>query len=109
MVRELGELMRDDVVALAAMRLAVEVPAGGDDRGPTYDAWAGSIATVISHAVARATWHDRPGHALALPRRRVHRHPTASFASSRLEDLLERLRDVDGPASRDRRAGRVST
>jgi AcrR family transcriptional regulator len=96
MVRELGELMRDDVVALAAMRLAVEVPEGGDDRGPTYDAWAGSIATVISHAVAQGDLRETIDPDM-LSRFLVAAFTgiqTASFATTRLEDLRVRLREM---------------
>ncbi len=97
MVRALGELMRDDVVALAAMRLAVEVPDGeDDDRGPTYDAWAGPTSTIISHAVAQGDLRDTIDPE-ALSRFLVAAFTgiqTASFASTRLDDLLVRLREM---------------
>ena len=96
MVRVLGELMREDVVVLAAMRLAVEVPPGDDDRGPTYDAWVGPTTQVIALAVEQGDLRstvDPP----VLSRFLVAAFTglqTASFASSRLADLPERLREM---------------
>jgi len=96
MVRALGELMRDDVVALAAMRLAVEVPDDDEDRGPTYDAWAGPTSAVISHAVAQGDLRDTidPDTLSRFLVAAFTGIQTASFASSRLEDLLDRLREM---------------
>ncbi len=96
MVRALGELMRDDVVALAAMRLAVEVPDDDEDRGPTYDAWAGSTSAVISHAVAQGDLRETidPDTLSRFLVAAFTGIQTASFASSRLEDLLDRLREM---------------
>ncbi|CAM5786745.1 ScbR family autoregulator-binding transcription factor [Cellulomonas persica] len=96
MVRALGELMRDDVVALAAMRLAVEVPDDDDVRGPTYDAWAGPTATVISHAKAQGDLRESIDPE-TLSRFLVAAFTgiqTASFASTRLDDLMVRLREM---------------
>lgn len=97
MVRVLGELMRKDVVVLAAMRLAVEVP-GDADRGPTYNAWAAPTTAVISHAIAQGDLRDTLDPEV-LSRFLVAAFTgiqTASFASSRLEDLPERLREMWG-------------
>ncbi|WP_198303461.1 ScbR family autoregulator-binding transcription factor [Cellulomonas sp. PSBB021] len=96
MVHALGDLMRDDVVALAAMRLAVEVPEGGDDRGPTYDAWAAPTSAVISHAIAQGDVRDTIDPEV-LSRFLVAAFTgvqTASFASTRLEDLMDRLHEM---------------
>jgi len=98
MVRALGELMRDDVVALAAMRLAVEVPEteGEDERGPTYDAWAAPTSAVISHAIAQGDVRDTIDPDM-LSRFLVAAFTgiqTASFASTRLEDLMDRLHEM---------------
>ncbi len=98
MVRVLGELMREDVVVLAAMRLAVEVPQEGDDRGPTYSAWAAPTATVISHAIAQGDLRESLDPEV-LSRFLVAAFTgvqTASFASSRLADLPTRLREMWG-------------
>lgn len=98
MVRALGDLMRDDIVALAAMRLAVEVPEGEgeDDRGPTYDAWAAPTASVISHAIAQGDVRESIDPDV-LSRFLVAAFTgiqTASFASTRLEDLMTRLHEM---------------
>lgn len=98
MVRVLGELMRQDVVVLAAMRLAVEVPQGEGDRGPTYDAWVGPTTAVIAQAVEQGDLRSSVdpevlGRFLVAAFTGLQ---TASFASSRLEDLPERLRDMWG-------------
>ncbi|WP_158609704.1 ScbR family autoregulator-binding transcription factor [Cellulomonas triticagri] len=97
MVRVLGELMRQDVVVLAAMRLAVEVPSG-DDRGPTYDAWGAPTREVIVQAVAQGDLRETVDPDV-LSRFLVAAFTglqTASFASSRLVDLPERLREMWG-------------
>ncbi|WP_165350339.1 ScbR family autoregulator-binding transcription factor [Xylanimonas protaetiae] len=97
MVRELGVLMRDDVVARASMRLAVEVPTGElEDVGGTYEAWIGPTEHVIGQAVAEGDL--RAGlDAAALARFLVAAFTgmqTVSVATSQLEDLMPRLREM---------------
>lgn len=96
MVRALGQLMQDDVVALAALRLAVEVPEGDGELGSTYEAWAGPTGVIISHAIAQGDLRDTLDPDV-LSRFLVAAFTgiqTASFASTRLEDLLPRLREM---------------
>jgi AcrR family transcriptional regulator len=97
MVRELGELMRHDVVARASMRLAVEVPTGElEDVGGTYEAWINPTEKVIGQAVAEGDLRADLD-AAALARFLVAAFTglqTVSVATSQLEDLMPRLREM---------------
>jgi len=97
MVRELGVQMREDVVVRAAMRLAVEVPASeGEDLGGTYDAWSTPTEVVIGHAIAQGGLRDTID-PVELSRFLVAAFTgiqTVSYASTNLEDLMTRLREM---------------
>jgi AcrR family transcriptional regulator len=97
MVRELGVQMREDVVVRAAMRLAVEIPASeGEDLGSTYDAWSTPTEAVIGHAIAQGDLRDSID-PVELSRFLVAAFTgiqTVSYASTNLEDLMTRLREM---------------
>ncbi|MCL1872040.1 MAG: TetR/AcrR family transcriptional regulator [Promicromonosporaceae bacterium] len=97
MVRELGILMRDDVVARASMRLAVEMPASeaGDVSG-TYEAWADPVEHLVGAAIAQGDVRADVD-AAALARFLVAAFTglqTVSLTTSALTDLAVRLREM---------------
>ncbi len=97
MVHELGELMRHDVVARASMRLAVEVPIGElEDVGGTYEAWTIPTEKVIGQAVTEGDLRADLDSAM-LAKFLVAAFTgmqTVSVATSQLDDLMPRLRDM---------------
>jgi len=96
MVRELGLQMKNDVVVLAAMRLAVEIPESEQGTGATYEAWAAPTEVVIEHAIAQGDIRDtlEPGTLSRLLVASFTGIQTVSFATTRLDDLMPRLREM---------------